>query len=237
MVFSHSRPVESAPDQITSALRERMLDGTLRAGTRLPSEEELAVAFGVSRPTVRIALRRLKVLGVITSERGRTGGHRVADPSPALLAAHVDGFITLALGGQQLTYDHLLDVRYELDVLAAKSAARSHTTEDRGVLANLAQELVAATDRPRTVEVALDLDLVAHREIAHASHNELLRGFISATVFAFRRSDFAASFNDPEPILRHLPEVLAAILDRDPDEAAAAMHLHHLAGRDHAGLP
>lgn len=213
-------------------MRQRIIDGSLSAGTRLPCEEELAVAFGVSRPTVRIALRRLRELGLITSERGRTGGHRVSDPSQTRLTDQVDGFITLALGGHQLTYDDLLAVRYELDVLAATSAARRAAEHAPVELLPLMNALAESRPDDLTVQTALDLDLAVHRAIADASHNELLSGFISATVFAFRRSDFASSLIEAEPILRHLDGVLAAILAGDPDAARQAMRRHHRAAGD-----
>jgi DNA-binding transcriptional ArsR family regulator len=66
-----ARPVRSAPEQISSAVREWILDGTLSAGDRLPSEEQMATMFGVSRPTVREALRELRSAHLLSSSRGR----------------------------------------------------------------------------------------------------------------------------------------------------------------------
>lgn len=225
MPFPDSRPVKSAPEQITSAIRERILDGSLSPGTRLPSEDELAHKFGVSRPTIRLAMRRLQDLGVITSERGRSGGHRISDPSQSQLANHVDGFITVALGGQQLTYEHLLDVRRGLDLLAAASAATQASEADRAELTALRAQLVETAQGP--MEAALDLDLTIHHRLARASHNPLLLGLYSATLFAFRRAGFAASLSDAQRVLVHLDEVVEAVLDGDADRAPAAMQRHH----------
>ena len=54
-----ARPVRSAPEQIGNAVKEWILDGTIQPGDRLPTEEQMAKMFGVSRPTVREALREL----------------------------------------------------------------------------------------------------------------------------------------------------------------------------------
>jgi len=227
MPFPDSRPVKSAPEQITSAIRERVLDGSLSPGTRLPTEDELAQRFGVSRPTIRLAMRRLQDLGVITSERGRTGGHRISDPSQSQLVNHVDGFITVALGGHQLTYEHLLDVRRGLDLLAASSAATEADEGHRAELTSLGAQLAAPRIAQGSVEAALDLDLTVHHSLARASRNPLLLGLYSAILFAFRRSGFAASLSDPHRVLVHLDEVIDAVLVGDADGAAAAMHRHH----------
>ncbi|MFI1378701.1 GntR family transcriptional regulator [Embleya sp. NPDC020886] len=57
--------------EITDFLRDRIMDGTLPAGQRLPSEEELAKEFGVSRPTVRQGITELRVAGLVEVLMGR----------------------------------------------------------------------------------------------------------------------------------------------------------------------
>jgi GntR family transcriptional regulator len=57
-------------DQVNQVLRERMLDGTYRAGARLPSESELSKEFGVSRATIRTVLARMEAEGLILRKQG-----------------------------------------------------------------------------------------------------------------------------------------------------------------------
>ena len=66
--------VQPAYQQVADQLRDRILDGSVAAGDRLPTEVELSEIFGVSRSTVREALRVLASRGLIRTTRGTTGG-------------------------------------------------------------------------------------------------------------------------------------------------------------------
>ncbi len=122
------RRVESAPEQIGRAVKEWILDGTLRPGDRLPTEEQMTTLFGVSRPTIREALRELRAAHVLTSGRGRTGGYRVAEVSVRTLGASVAEAISLSLQMQTLTYAQLFEVRVALELQAAGAAASGAPT-------------------------------------------------------------------------------------------------------------
>ena len=77
---------ESLPKQIARQIRQAIVDGRLRADDRLPGEEELAERYGVSRPTIREALKRLAAQNLIRSRRGPAGGTFVNRPSPGGIA-------------------------------------------------------------------------------------------------------------------------------------------------------
>ena len=62
------------PVRIAQAIRDAIVEGRLIVDQRLPSEQELAEQFGVSRPTVREALKRLAAQSLIRTQRGATGG-------------------------------------------------------------------------------------------------------------------------------------------------------------------
>jgi len=64
----------SLAGQIAEALEQAMLEGRLKIDERLPTEDELAARYGVSRPTVREALKRLAARHLIRSRRGPAGG-------------------------------------------------------------------------------------------------------------------------------------------------------------------
>ncbi|RMD91894.1 MAG: GntR family transcriptional regulator, partial [Alphaproteobacteria bacterium] len=61
---------EELSAQIARAIRAAIMDGSLKVDERLPSEQELAESFGVSRPTVREALKRLAAQSLIRTQRG-----------------------------------------------------------------------------------------------------------------------------------------------------------------------
>ena len=73
---------------IARELRNRIIRGELSEGTSLPSEAELIEQFGISRPTLREALRLLEADALITVKRGARGGPTVHIPGPDLAAHH-----------------------------------------------------------------------------------------------------------------------------------------------------
>src|SRR5436305_15318827 len=82
---------------LADGLREQTTSGQLRPGERLPTEPELCVRTGVSRSTVREALRLLASQHLIVTTRGVTGGSYVAQPDPATLAESLTGGVRMLL--------------------------------------------------------------------------------------------------------------------------------------------
>jgi GntR family transcriptional repressor for pyruvate dehydrogenase complex len=218
-----ARPVRSAPEQIGLAVKEWILDGTLQPGDRLPTEEQMAKMFGVSRPTVREALRELRSAQLLTSARGRTGGYRVAEAPGQALGAGVAEAISLSLRMQTLTYAQLFDVRVALELQAAASAAVRRTEAD---LQRLRAALADVLRLPADPDAVLARDLAFHRALAEATHNPLLIGFVGATTSAFRR--FAPDVREivADEMTAHLDEVVASVEAGDPEAARRAMRAH-----------
>ena len=216
-------PVRSAPEQISTAIREWILDGTLSTGDRLPSEEQMATMFGVSRPTVREALRELRSAQLLSSARGRNGGYRVAEVSVRTLGAGVAEAISLSLRMQTLSYSQLFEVRLALELQAAATAAEHRTDDDVERLRTALDDLLQL---PADPEEVLTRDLSFHRVLAESTHNPLIIGFAGATTTAFRR--FAADVGEisASRMVAHLDEVVDAVSARDPDAARQAMRAH-----------
>jgi DNA-binding FadR family transcriptional regulator len=115
-------------------LRGRITSGRLRPGERLPTEPELCVQSGVSRSTVREALRLLASQHLIVTTRGVTGGSYVAAPSPATLAESLTGGVRMLLACTPVGVDELMEVREMLEIPAVGLAARRRTAGDLAVL-------------------------------------------------------------------------------------------------------
>lgn len=222
-----ARKVQSAPQQITAAIRESIMDGTFLPGSRLPTEADMAEGFGVSRPTIREALRHLKSARVITAVRGRNGGHRVAEFSPRDLAMGAGSHLSFSLGAQRVTYSQFFEVRYELELLAARAAAQRRDAEDLARLDELVVLLDAHDDsRPSVRERALQYDLAFHRRLAECAHNPLLAAFESATVIAFQNANINLDEMGADELTAHLDEVLEAVRRGCAEDADAAMRRH-----------
>src|SRR5207245_989483 len=111
-------------------LRARVVDGTLPPGSRLPNEEVLAREFGVSRPTLREALRALAAQDLIRTAKGAGGGSYVTLPSVEGVSSFLHSSIALMADAEDVTLEDLLEARELLEVPAARLAARRRTNDD-----------------------------------------------------------------------------------------------------------
>jgi GntR family transcriptional repressor for pyruvate dehydrogenase complex len=121
--------IRPAYEQVAEQLRELILNGTLSPGDQLPVEAELSAVFGVSRSTVREALRMLSSQSLIYTARGVTGGTFVAETSPDAISDFLETSIGLLSGSHEITADELLEARDLLEVPAARLAALRRTDE------------------------------------------------------------------------------------------------------------
>ena len=111
-------------------LREQILEGGLEEGSRLSKETVLAEEFGVSRATIREALRLLTAQSLIRTAKGAGGGSFVTVPSAGYLSESLRSGIDLLTAADDLTLEELLETRELLEVPAARLAARRRTEED-----------------------------------------------------------------------------------------------------------
>jgi GntR family transcriptional regulator, transcriptional repressor for pyruvate dehydrogenase complex len=111
-------------------LRAQITSGALRPGERLPAEPQLCVRSGLSRSTVREALRLLASQHLIVTTRGVTGGSFVACPSPAQLADTLSTGVRLMLTSATVDAMELIEIREMLEVPAAGLAAARRTDDD-----------------------------------------------------------------------------------------------------------
>lgn len=119
---------------LADALRARILSGDLRTGDRLPAESELCEAYGVSRSTVREALRVLASERLLVTRRGVQGGSFVTAPQPGEIAGLVQSGLSLLADGDTVTVAGLLEVREMLEVPAAGLAAVRHDEDQMAQL-------------------------------------------------------------------------------------------------------
>jgi len=206
-------------DKVAEMMLETILSRRLQAGERLPSERELGEQFGVSRTVVREAVRALAAKGVIEVRSG--SGLRVASVGPAA----VNESMSLYLRGSQFDFEKVHEVRSMLEVHIAGLAAERASDEDVTALAAVQTEMETAIG---DADEAAVHDLEFHRVIARATHNELylvLMDSIGRSHIDIRRSNLGGGRSGPSTVKQHRA-ILAAIRDRDPVRARAAMTAH-----------
>lgn len=117
------RRVRKAYEQVADQLRELIVRGELGLGERLPNETVLAQDFGVSRATVREALRVLAAQNLISTWKGAGGGSYVTLPSVDHISEFVRSSLDLLTESQHVSLEELLEARELLEVPAARLAA------------------------------------------------------------------------------------------------------------------
>ncbi|GAB2829601.1 FadR/GntR family transcriptional regulator [Actinocorallia aurea] len=118
-----------AYQQVADQLRDLILDGSLAPGDRLPPENEIGGNFGVSRSTVREALRVLTSQGLVRTARGTTGGTFVCRIAPDQISDYLEVGLGLMSGSADLPLAAILEARELLEVPAAALAAERRGEE------------------------------------------------------------------------------------------------------------
>ena len=108
---------QSAALQIAEQIQQSITDGTLKANDKLPTEEELARQFNVSRPTIREALKRLAAKSLIRSRRGPTGGTFVNRPSQEDMVGTMTTAVGLMIGMGEFDLSDIAETRHELELV------------------------------------------------------------------------------------------------------------------------
>lgn len=208
-----------AVDAATQYIRSRIERGELRPGDRLPPERDLAIQIGVSRPTVRTALRSLATMGVVRSKQG--AGTFITDGPPALASEPLG--LLAALHG--LSRDGLFEARLVLEVGSSALAADRASGDDLAAMSEEVTGMFASVDEPLTF---LRHDVRFHGAVAAASRNPVLGVLIDmlASLFYERRSETIQRATDLRETAEDHRRIYQAIRAHDREAAIAAMSLH-----------
>ena len=216
--------VPKAGDVLAGVLREKILEGQLPEGSALPTERDLCTQSGLSRATVREALRILEGEGLIATRTGRNGGSVVVRPD----ATTIERSVSIFIRGQRLRFTAVLETRSAIEPASARFAAMHRDEDDIKAMekAHLRLEQASkAGDIPGYVRANLDW----HVEVVRASHNELLIAFISAIAQSVYVASDVEGFNSPDvrqAVISAHRRVIDAIVARDGEAAARRMERH-----------
>ncbi|SBW07128.1 putative GntR family transcriptional regulator [uncultured Alphaproteobacteria bacterium] len=212
----------SVARQIADSLRTAILDGRIKVDERLPTEEDLAARYGVSRPTIREALKRLAAQNLVRSRRGPAGGNFVVRPAPAEFAESLAGAAMLMVSMGAFDHDEIATARRELQGLCCRLAAE-HRGDDH--LARMAAEIAIQSDAETADTDFCASDVRFHRAIVDAAGNGLIGLVMHAVVEAMTpvtNMVIVRERSRAEIAARHRA-LLAAIAARDGDDAQAVL--------------
>jgi GntR family transcriptional repressor for pyruvate dehydrogenase complex len=169
-------------EEIIDQLEQALLSGRLEAGGRLPSERDFAAALGVSRTSVREAIRVMEALGLVDINRGPAGAVLRSEPGNAFAE-----ILRLHLALNHFSWGSIVELRQILEGWAFAEAAQK---ADELLLAQLA-ELIAEMNQPQVdPPTFLELDVAFHSAVVSASGNELAAGILAGCGTVVRKGMF-----------------------------------------------
>jgi len=198
---------------------EALILKKLHPGDKLPAERELAEMLGVSRSSIRDAIRRLEIMGMVAPRQG--AGTVVREISPDALVSPLANVIA----HKRQLVGELLDFRRMLEPPLAARAATHASTGDIGAMEDI---LRRQSMKVRSGELAVEEDSEFHYRIARASGNSVVLKVLDVVMDLLRetRERSLQSAGRPQKSLAGHRRILAAIRRRDPSTAQAAMRQH-----------
>jgi DNA-binding FadR family transcriptional regulator len=210
--------------ELVEALGDRIRDGRLAAGDKLPTEAEFMAEFGVSRTVVREAISKLQASGLVQTRHGiGTFVVGLGEAAPFKLAP--EQFATLR------DVIAVLELRIGIETEAASLAAQRRNADNLRLMRAALDAVAAAVEQGRD---AVGPDFQFHLEIARATQNAHfadLMASLGAMIIPRARLDGASGMSDEQRLyLRRVntehESIFDAIRNQDSDAARAAMRTH-----------
>jgi GntR family transcriptional repressor for pyruvate dehydrogenase complex len=209
-------------DQVFEHLRELIFRGELKPGEQVLPERDLADALGVSRTSVRDAIRKLVVMGFLEQKQDQgtfVRGNDAINRSP----------LATAMENQDASLTDLLEVRMGLETNAAALAALRADEKD---IRFLEKSLAELEEQIRNGELGNEADVSFHMAITYATKNPvqiyLMKSFFDFLFIGIKenlRYLYEERTNIDQIFKQHVA-IIQAIKNRDPEAAFAAMKTH-----------
>jgi len=156
-------------EEIEAQIRTKLTDGSLSVGSRLPSERALSEQLGVSRNTLREALRSLEKAGLIRLQKGATGGAFINEGSDVAIASGLlDMYHLGTIDPLQLT-----EARIWIEAIVVRIACERATEDDITLLNNNIEDAEAAAQK-RDFELRANKNIEFHRILGQMTRNPIM---------------------------------------------------------------
>jgi GntR family transcriptional repressor for pyruvate dehydrogenase complex len=204
-------------------IREMILHGELEPGTRLPPEKELAERLGLSRSSMREAVKALEVMRVLDVRQG--DGTYVTSLEPRLLLEALSFVVDLH------SDDSVLELFAVRRILEGAAVALAATRIDRDTIGHL-RELTTSVDASTNIEGLVAHDLEFHQAIASAAGNSYLASLLDSLSSHTVRARIWRGLTQENAVSRTLTEheTIVAALENGDAELAQALTLVHISG-------
>ncbi|MDL2272782.1 FadR family transcriptional regulator [Desulfovibrio sp. OttesenSCG-928-I05] len=209
---------KTVADQVIDQIKSLLSGGDLRPGSQLPPERQLAEMLGVSRPSLREALRALEYAGVLETRVGE--GVFVSDGS-CMLSNNLQMSHLL----QQYALEEMIEVRKVLETASIKLAVERASDEDIACIRKVHEESKAEL---HSREGFAHSDYAFHQAIVEAAHNSIF--VVMLQTMRQMMSDFnielLATVKGRRAVIQNHEEVLEALASRESKAAAKALESH-----------
>jgi GntR family transcriptional regulator, transcriptional repressor for pyruvate dehydrogenase complex len=229
---SRRRVIRGAGEQVAIEIQHYIQEEGLGPGDFLGREEDLAAEFGVSRPTLREALKLLVSGTLIRASTGPGGGIFVARTAEQGISRSLSDAIAMVLETGAFTLDELLDARLLLEVPLAGRAAQQADEETVARLREVVKREAAAA--PDDLETLAATDTEIHRTVAAAGGNRIVQA-LTEWIFEVLQPSLLEVLHPAlvsSAILEQHEAMLDAVVKGDPARAERAMKDHLLYLRD-----
>jgi len=232
MMYSPIQP-ERLYEQIVGQIEQRVISGELKAGDQLPSENELAKQFAVSRTAVREAIKALQEKRLVEVRPGR--GTFITNGMPD---ARRHSLGLLMKFGSVNGFSNLVEVREILEPEIAALAATRITEEYVTAMREAVEIMDTALDN---VDVFVEADLDFHLALAEATQNPIIPILMDSIIDLLRehRKRIGLTSGGLRRGQSHHKKILDAIIQRDPQAARQSMqnHLQQVSEDSNAATP
>jgi GntR family transcriptional repressor for pyruvate dehydrogenase complex len=208
--------------RISAAIRDAIVEGRLLVDQRLPSEQELAEQFGVSRPTVREALKRLAAQNLIRTQRGATGGAFVNRLSFEEAYGQQITTSTLLLSMNEVDFETACEARFALERACVPLSSHRRNADH---LATMRAEIHRQSQPGLTDESFCASDVAFHRALVDGACNPVLSYQLAGAVEAMQplMNMITFSARSRERIVSLHSAIADAVERRDVEAAEAAL--------------
>jgi GntR family transcriptional repressor for pyruvate dehydrogenase complex len=221
-IFLSELVLPKAPGLLAEKLREMIVRGQFSPGEMLPTERELGMQSGLSRGSVREALKILETEGLIEIRAGRSGGARVTTPNRDSLVRTVEVFIRTNV----LSIQELLDCRIAVEPKLTALAARYSSAAQVATLRDIHEQFVASVQNPRQYRVA---NFKWHLAVARMSRNEILTAVMESITQPVLEATGFERITTPEHrqiAIKDHAAIIDAIEQQDEESAGRLMEAH-----------
>ena len=197
--------IRRAFEEISGEIKQMIFSGALKSGDKLPPEVVLAEQFGVSRPTVREALRRLELSGFIRMQKGTAGGPVVVDS----ILQSIGNLFLDAYRVKKIRTEELTKARLGIEKVVLENVFEA---KNRQGIARIRDAVTSAQNKFGQRSLSFEDMLLFHQRLAEATDNTVLAIVVEALLMTLVARFYSSSRTGAEQAVRNALEAHERII-------------------------